>query len=129
MTYLISCCMTACQKKINSSIVEIIASPTGNNIHNRSLPTTRPQNDINSSVIHDKNDSQSSCVNSLSNTQCDCKCGLLAAELEGIKLQGRIQRVSSVSADTVRFFRYCIWLCHCIYLQRLTSVLYSIKHS
>ena len=43
--------------------------------------------------------------------------------------QGRMQRVSSVSADTVRFLRYSIWLYHCIYLQRLTSVLYSIKHS
>ena len=55
-------------------------------IHNRSLPITRPQNDVNPSVMHDKNDSESSCVNSLCNTQCDCKCGLLAAELEGIKL-------------------------------------------
>ena len=36
--------------------------------------------------MHDKNDSESSWVNSLCNTQCDCKCGLLAAELEGIKL-------------------------------------------
>ena len=53
---------------------------------NGPLPATRPQNDVNSSVIHDKNDSESSCVNSLCNIQCDCKFGLLAAEPEGIKL-------------------------------------------
>ena len=36
--------------------------------------------------MHDKTNSESSCVKSLCNAQCDCKCGLLAAELEDIKL-------------------------------------------
>ena len=79
--------LTACQKKTNSSIVEINAFPmSNNNIHNGSLPITQLQNGVNSSVMHDKNNSESSCVKSLCNIQCDCKCGLLAAELEGIKL-------------------------------------------
>ena len=78
--------LTACQKKINGSIVEINAFPMSNNMHNGSLPITQLQDDVGPSVMHYKNDSESSCVNSLCNTQCDCKCGLLAAELEGIKL-------------------------------------------
>ena len=59
--------LTACQNKINSSIVEITAFPTSNNIHNGSLPMTQLQNDVNPSVhvMHDKNDSESSCVNCL----------------------------------------------------------------
>ena len=57
-----------------------------NNIHNGSLPITQLQNDVNSSMMLDKNNFESSCVKSLCNIQCDCKCGLLAAELEGIKL-------------------------------------------
>ena len=66
--------LTACQKKINGSIVEINAFPMSNNMHNGSLPITQLQDDVGPSVMHYKNDSESSCVNSLCNTQCDCKC-------------------------------------------------------
>ena len=76
-----------------------------NNIHNGSLPITQPQNDVNPPVMHDKNNLESSCVKSLCNIQCDCKCGLLAAELEGIKLDMVIMQrnieSNNLAANTV----------------------------
>ena len=40
--------------------------------------------------------------------------------------QGRIQRVSSVSADTVRFFRYSTWLYRCIYVYNVWHLCYIV---
>ena len=91
--------LIACQKKTGKSIVEIDASPMNNLNDNGSEPTTSAVNSANNpSVVPvykslsgamlgtDKCQSESACLKSQCNLQCDCKCGILAAELEGIKL-------------------------------------------
>ena len=91
--------LIACQKKTGKSVAEIDASPVNNLNDNGSVPTTSAANNANNpSVVPvnkslsgamlgtDKCQSEFACLRSQCNLQCDCKCGILAAELEGIKL-------------------------------------------
>ena len=91
--------LIACQKKTGKSVAEIDASPVNNLNDNGSVPTTSAANNANNpSVVPvnkllsgamlgtDKCQSEFACLRSQCNLQCDCKCGILVAELEGIKL-------------------------------------------
>ena len=91
--------LMACQKKTGMSVAEIDASPMNNLNDNGSVPTTFAANSANNPPVvpvykslsgailgTDKCQSESACLKSQCNLQCDCKCGLFAAELEGIKL-------------------------------------------
>ena len=91
--------LIACQKKTGMSVAEIDASPVNNLNDNGSVPTTFAANSADNPPIvpvykspsgailgTDKCQSESACLKSQCNIQCDCKCGLLVAELEGIKL-------------------------------------------
>ena len=91
--------LIACQKKTGKSVAEIDASPVNNLNDNGSVPTTSAANNANNpSVVPvnkllsgamlgtDKCQSEFACLRSQCNLQCDCKCGILVAKLEGIKL-------------------------------------------
>ena len=91
--------LIACQKKTGKSVAEIDASLVNNLNDNGSEPTTSAAISANNPSIvpvykslsgamlgTDKCQSESACLRSQCNLQCDCKCGILAAELEVIKL-------------------------------------------
>ena len=73
--------LIVCQKKTDMSVVEIDASPVNN------LNVVPVYKSLSGTILGtDKCQSESAYLKSQCNFQCDCKCGLLAAELEGIKL-------------------------------------------
>ena len=91
--------LKACQKKTDISFVEINASPKSAKIDNlASIPgykyAPKPIS------VTDKSESESACLRSLCNLQCDCKCSLLAAELEGAKLDMVIMQ-RNIESNTV----------------------------